>query len=723
MEKTGDQRNVSLNNDQMTDFLRIEIDRLNDTNTSQSKQIIHIEGEKSKLKAMYEQDSTNWKLEKSQFISKEKKLKENHEKMLKLQSINICTDVSRLDALNHQIKRYVEQLNKSKTKYDTDVDSFKSQLKEKDQEIAQILTNIEKERDTWKSKEANWIIEKDFLQKEIERQKEQLDNSKGERIEEKNTFNLHNSEIKKVMQEQLEFIKQLQVNHSDQISKISSNNDKHYHEMRSQYEDDRNLILTSRDVQTSRQKEKLEEEYIMLKNSFVVLETRLKKSQFLLKEKHNTIKLIKKENFELIEKNQKLKNEIKSFKYKIKERNEETQIENLLIAPTSDNSLQNELNNFEACDGDNISIEYIDNTSDSSERFSTRKNNERPMLVNPLQLHGSKPSMTRDLNDSIRSRSSRFNEFSEKEREFVQNITTTLSPRSRKNQSNDFDIHVCIESESTRPKTLIKSRNSITSGNIERHLNLNLCSSIKGRVSSNMKKSKVDYINHKKSNDFYLKIKDHKRSKSFNVATISNTLDKENDDGIDKNAQILSNKLKVLEERMNRIETQNHEVAQLNMNIIKTSEFDDLMLTTTHKGVHSTPILEQEQIDEHSDEKTKQYNMNNIESQVNSQLNKIELKTTSYKLQNEKQDRNKKKPPICNTSNIKKNQTYDNEKSLNLVNTRLSNISIARSIDLNDKGFINFYKENRNISSFNNINKSLRNDFYGGNSQVNPEDY
>ena len=723
MEKIIVPKNCSPKNEQIQDFLRNEIDRLNESNTFQSKKIIHIEGEKSKLLAVYEQENANWRIEKSQFIAKEKKLKENHEKMMKQQTMNVQSDASKVATLNNQIKRYVEELCKSKEKYDTDIESFKLEIKEKDNEINKVLANMEKESDAWKAKEYNLAIEKDFMHKEIERYKENLEVSRNERIEEKNTFNRHNSEIKKVMQEQLEFIKQLQSSHSEQINKISSNSDKHYYELRNQYEDERNILLSSREQITTRAHERLEDNLIVLKNNTAVLENRLKKSQSLLKEKHDTLKTVKKENFELIEKNQKLIYEVKSLKNKIKERIEDTQIENLL-QPTSKCSYQNEQNHFDVDDGDNISIEYIEDSSNDSEKYSNQKHVQRPAKVSPLNLNRSKGLITKDLNDSIRSSRSKFNDYMDKETELAQNISNNLSSRSRCDVY-DLDDIVCIESEQTRPKTLLKSRNSVDSRNIERHLNL--CSSYAGKI--NNKKNKVDYINRKKINDMCIKISDHKRSKSFNVSTLNNTLNQSKEtllgnqpkeDCIDRNSYILGDKLKQLEERMNRIETQNNDVnsaslAHLNMNIIKTSEFDDLMLTTTNKEVRNS--IQKEQSSEDSDEKTKIYNMSLIESQVNSQLNKIELKNTTYKQsQNEKHDRHKKKPPICNTSNIKKNLIHDKDSSVIYGNTRLSNISIARSIDQNDRGFLNFYKENRNNSTFININNAQKNDYFNEDS-------
>lgn len=52
-------------------------------------------------------------------------------------------------------------------------------------------------------------------------------------------------------------------------------------------------------------------------------------------------------------------------------------------------------------------------------------------------------------------------------------------------------------------------------------------------------------------------------------------------------------------------------------------------------------------------------------------------------------------------------------------NTRLSRISMESSVELNERGFMNFYRENKNNSSFINMSNTITNEFFVENNILN----
>ena len=114
------EQNNKFDNDKngIVEYLKAEIDKVTVEKNSLTRQLIQLEGEKSKIQALYEQESANWNLHKQGLEDKEKKMKSNHEKMFQmLKNCGTETEMSKVAELQGLCKKYSGQIEEYKTKH------------------------------------------------------------------------------------------------------------------------------------------------------------------------------------------------------------------------------------------------------------------------------------------------------------------------------------------------------------------------------------------------------------------------------------------------------------------------------------------------------------------------------------------------------------------------------------------------------------------------------
>ena len=111
------------------------------------------------------------------------------------------------------------------------------------------------------------------------------------------------------MNEQLDFIKEIQKQHQEQLTKLNEESEKKYFELKQELEAEKHCLVSERDVKTKRDRKKSSVEITGLKTIISDLEKALERSQGIIKEKSNQNNQISKKNFDLMEELQKLKRE------------------------------------------------------------------------------------------------------------------------------------------------------------------------------------------------------------------------------------------------------------------------------------------------------------------------------------------------------------------------------------------------------------------------------